>query len=108
MVLRTLFPVLLRFLDHARDEVDVDLREANVARINVSARNLFAVMRAAIDLEDVIVKFSTKAEARDAKIANGLQFVIGERARLGFECYFFDFGPRQLALLAFQETRCFS
>ena len=97
-------PLFLRLLDHAGDEINVDLREANLAGKGVSAGDFLRAMRAAIDFEDVIVEvFDAEREPRDAEVADGLQFVIGERAGFGLERDFLDFVPRQQAFHAVGE-----
>ena len=44
------------FLDHAGNQIDVDLRKTNLAGVRVGAGDLFAVMGPAIDFKDVVVK----------------------------------------------------
>jgi hypothetical protein len=89
-------PVLLGLAEHARDEIDVDLRKAERLRILIRAENLCRPVRAAVHLENVIVKvLDAKAQPRDAQIANRGELRLGERARLALEGDFFGRRPRR-------------
>ena len=88
-------PVGLRLLDHARDQVDVDLGKAQLAGVFVSPRDFLAVMGPAVDLENVIVKiFHSQAQARHSQVPDRFELVAGQRPRLAFESDFPDFVPR--------------
>src|SRR2546430_14426695 len=72
----TLTPVGLGFLDHAGDQIDVDLGKTNLTRIVIRARNFLAVMGAAIDLEDMILEvFDAEAQPGNAQFTNGFELV---------------------------------
>ena len=91
-----LAPLLLRLLDHAGDEINVDLREADLARVIVGANDFLRAMRAPVDFQNVIVEvLDAKAQARHAHVANGLELVVRERAWLGLEGDFLRRVPRQ-------------
>ena len=76
----------------------------NFARVSVGAGDFLAVMRAAVDFQDVVVKiFHAQAQARHAQFADGLELVVGERARLGFEGDLLGFIPRHNRLHAIDE-----
>ena len=97
-------PQLFRLLDHAGDEIDVDLREANLAGEGVGARDFLRAMRASVDLQDVIVEvLDAEAEPRDAEFANGLQLVVSERAGFCLEGDFLHLIPREQSLHAVGE-----
>ncbi len=105
MVVLKVAPVRFGLFDHAGNEVDVNLREPNAARVVVAANDLAAVMGAAVDFQNVIVEIlHAQAQARDAQLANGLELGIGQRARLGFESDFFRFVPGQQRLHRFREV----
>ena len=53
-------------------------------------------MRAAVDLEDAVVEvLDAQAQARDAHLADRLQLVLGQRARLALEGDLFRLVPRR-------------
>ena len=102
MVLRTQSRQFsLGLLDHARDQIDIDLRKAELARAAVSAPDFLRAVSASVDLQDVIGKiFDAETKARDAQLADRLELVVRERARLAFEGHLLDFIPRQQRLHA--------
>src|SRR5947208_1752712 len=76
-------------------------RKTDLARRGVGADDFLAVMGAAVDFEDVVVKiFHAQAQARDAHLADRLEFVAGQRARLALERDFLGLVPRQHGLHA--------
>ena len=79
-----LAPVFVGLLDHAGDEIDVDLREADRAREVVGAdRFRSRPMRAAVDLENVAVEvLDAEDEPRDADLAERAELLLGQRAGL--------------------------
>ena len=97
MVLRTHCPPIgLRFLDHARDQVNIDLGKLQFAGEGVGAGDFLAVMGAAVDLQDVVVEiFHAKAQAGHAHLADGVEFVAGQRARFALEGDFLAPRPRK-------------
>src|SRR5262245_49516066 len=75
--------------DHAGDQVDVDLREAEAAGEGVGAGDLRRAMGAAVQLEDVIVEvLDTEAQARHADVTDHRQLRLGQRTRLALEGHF--------------------
>ena len=66
---------------------------------SVGPRNLLAVMGASIYFQNVVIEvLNSQAQPCDAQVANSFELVIGERARLGLERYFFRFIPGQQRL----------
>ena len=64
-------PVLFGLAEHAGDEIDVDLRKPERLRELVGAEDLGRPVRAAVQLEDVIVEvLDAEAEPRHAQVAN--------------------------------------
>ena len=62
-----LLPVVVRLAEHAGNQIDVDLREAERARLIVGAADLGRAMRAAVQLEQPIVEvLDAEAQPRDA------------------------------------------
>ena len=79
-------PVRVGLAEHAGDQIDVDLREAERARLLVDAVDLRRAVRAAVQLENPIVEvLDAEAEPRDAELAERGELGIGERARLALE-----------------------
>ena len=94
-----LLPVVPRFADHAGDQVDVDLVEAEVARPAVGAVDLLLQMRPAVVFENLRIEIlDAQAEARDAQLAQRFQLVLLQRARLALERHFLGPVPRQRGL----------
>ena len=89
-------PVLLGFAEHARDQIDVDLRKAERLRELVGAEDLRRSVRAPVHLEDVVVEIlDAEAEPRHAHLANRGEFGLGQRARLALERDFLGRRPRR-------------
>jgi hypothetical protein len=79
-------PVGVGFPQHARNQVDVDLRKANRAGVGIGAGDFRRPMRAAVDIKDPIVEvFDAQAQARHAKLADDVQLGFGQRPRLALE-----------------------
>lgn len=79
-------PVVVGFVKHTGDEVDVDLGEAGVAGSLVGLVNFFGAVGAAVEFEDVGVEvFHAEGEAGDAEGADVVDFFFGEGAGFGFE-----------------------
>ena len=91
-----LVPVVFGFTEHAGNEIDVDLREPRSPREFVGAKDFRRAMRAAIQLEHVVVEIlDAQAETRHAEIADDGELALGERAGLAFERHFLRGVPRQ-------------
>ena len=89
-------PVLLRLLHHAGDQVDVDLRELQLAGEMVGAADLARAVGPAVDLQDVIVEvLHAEAQARDANLPDDLELVVGQRAGLAFKRHLLGLVPAQ-------------
>ncbi len=100
-----LLPVVPRLADHAGDEVDVDLVEAEVARPAVGAVNLVFEVRPAVVFEDLRIEIlDAKAEARHAQLAQCDELVLLQGARLAFERHFLGAVPRQRRLEAIHQA----
>ena len=79
-------PVLVGLAEHAGDEIDVDLREAERPRDRVGAVDFRRAVRPAVGLENRVVEvLDAEAEARDADLADGRELALAERARLALE-----------------------
>jgi hypothetical protein len=79
-------PVLVRLPEHARDQIDVDLREAERTRKGVCPADFGRSVRASVQFEDAIVEvLDAKTEACDAHPADGLQLRFRECAGLALE-----------------------
>ena len=92
-------PVGFGLAEHAGDQVDVDLREAEAARRVVSAADLGRSMRAAVELEDAIVEvLDAEAEPRDTHRADRGKLGFGKRAGLAFERDLFGVVPRPVGI----------
>src|SRR5262249_44980295 len=90
-------PVLVRLAEHAGDEIDVDLRESQLARERVGAVDFGRAMGAAVQLENPAVEvLDAEAEARDAEIPDRAELGLGQRARLTLERDLFRARPRRL------------
>ena len=89
-------PVLLGLAEHAGDEVDVDLREVERARLLVGAKDLRRSVRPAVQLEHLVAEIlDAEAQARDAEAADDRQLALGQRARLALEGHFLGRVPRR-------------
>jgi hypothetical protein len=79
-------PVRVGLAQHARDQIDVDLRKAEAPRLTKDTMDLRRAVRPPVDLENAIVEvLDAQAQARDAEAANDLQLLLTERARLALE-----------------------
>ena len=74
----TLAPILFCLFHHPRNQIDVDLREIQLAREIIGTVNFTRPMRAAVNIQNVIAEvFHAEAEPGDTQIANHLEFVVG-------------------------------
>ena len=90
---------MLRLLDHAGDEVDIDLREAQPLRELIRAPDLRTSVGAAVNLEDVVIEvLHAEAQPRDADLAQHLEFLLAQCARLALESDLLRLVPRQQLL----------
>ena len=88
-------PVLLGLAEHAGDEVDIDLREAERARLLVRGEDLRRPVRPPVQFEDLVAEvLDAQAETRHAHAADGRQLGLGQRARLALERDLFGIAPR--------------
>src|SRR5262249_3077758 len=75
--------------DHAGDQIDVDLIEADVAGPAVSAVDLLFEVGPAVEFEDRRLEvLDAEAEARHAHLAQRFELVPLQRAGFAFECHF--------------------
>ena len=89
-------PVFLGLIDHAGDEIDVDLGEAQPLGELIRAPDLRAAVSAAVHLEDVVVEIlHAEAQPRDTDLAQHLEFLLAQRARLALERDLLHLVPRQ-------------
>src|SRR5439155_1712215 len=64
------------------NKINVDLRKAHFTRIRIGAGDFFAVMRPAVEFQDVVVEvFHAQAQPRHSQVADRLKFMVGERSR---------------------------
>ena len=97
-------PVLVGLAEHAGDEIDVDLRKAEVARLLVDARDLRRAVGAAVQLQDAIAEIlDAEAQPGDADAANRRQLGTGDRAGLALERDLFGRLPRPARRHALDE-----
>ena len=88
-------PVVPVLADHAGDEVDVDLREAEVARPAEGAVDFVFEMCPAVELQNLRLEvLDAEAQPRDAELAERLELVLLQRARLALEGDFAGCVPR--------------
>src|SRR5262249_12563455 len=79
-------PLGVSLADHAGNQVNVDVREADFAGPVVRAIDLFGAVCAAVEFEDFGVEMlDAEAEARHADRADGFELVLLQRARLALE-----------------------
>ncbi len=79
-------PVLVGLPHHPRDQVDVDLREAELPRVLEDAVDLRRAMGTSVDLENAVVEvLDAETEAGNAELTDRGQFALAERPRLAFE-----------------------
>ena len=79
-------PVVLGFLEHAGDEVDVDLLEPFGADAFVGAVNFLGAMSAAVDLQDAVVEgLDPEGQAGDADVLDRGELAGVEGAGLALE-----------------------
>ena len=89
-------PVVPRLADHAGDEVDVDLREAEVARPAVRPVDFVFEMSPAVVFEDLRLEvLDAEAQPGDAHVAERFELVLLQRARLALEGDFLGASPRE-------------
>ena len=89
-------PVVPCLADHAGDQVDVDLLEAEFACPAVGAVDFLFVVRPAVVFQYLVVEiFDAEAEAGHTQFAQGLELVLLQRARFALERHFLDAVPRQ-------------
>lgn len=79
-------PVFIGFADHAGDEVDIDLGEADFPDPVPGAEDLGREMGTTVFFEDLVVEiFNAKREAGDPDIAEGFELIEAESARFAFK-----------------------
>src|SRR5262249_15287031 len=79
-------PVAFGLVQHARDQIDIDLGETDRADEIIRPVDLLRPMSAAVDLEDMIVEvFNSKAEPRNADLLDDFELAFGQSAGFGFE-----------------------
>ena len=100
------FPVILCLLQHAGNQVDIDLLETHLAGVLIRAVNFPTAMGAAVDLKDVIVEIlHAQAQTRHADLVQRLQFLIRQRARLALEGHLLHLVPGQQRFHAVREMK---
>ena len=89
-------PLRVVVAEHPRDEVDVDLGEAQALREAVGPEHLGRAVGAAVQLEDaVVVVLDAEAQPRHPQLADLGQLRLGEGARLALEGDLLGVGPRR-------------
>src|SRR5688572_23524922 len=79
-------PLVLGLAEHAGDQVDVDLREADVARPCIRLPDLRRLMSPAVDRQDLVVEvLDAQRQPRHADFLDRAQLAFLQRARLAFE-----------------------
>ena len=97
----TLAPVVFGFAHHARDQIDIDLREADRAGELIGPVDLFCAVGAAVGTEDIFVEiFDSEAEAGYSHPFEDLEFALGDRPRFALECDLFGIVPGSCAFIA--------
>ena len=87
-------PVLLGLLDHARNQIDIDLIEAFRLGPLVGPAHFFRAMRPTIDLENVVVKvFNTQTQARHPDIFNRRELARIQGSRFTLKGHFLGIVP---------------
>ena len=98
------FPLVFGLAQHARDQVDVDLSEADIARGLISPPDFRRFMSAAVDRQDLFVEMlDAQAQPGDADFLDGLELAFLERARLTFESHFAGGRPGPVFVDALNE-----
>ena len=99
-------PVLFGLAEHAGDEIDVDLRKLERLRELIRAEHLGRAMRAAVQLEDVVVEvLDAEAEPRHAQVADRGELALGQRAGLALERDLLGRCPRRDGRQPLHEAR---
>src|SRR5205823_5181927 len=89
-------PVRFGLAEHAGDEVDVDLRKSEAARVAVGLIDLGRTVRAAIQLENPVVEvLDAEAEPGDPHAADRGELALRERARFALERNLLGILPRR-------------
>src|ERR1035437_1727384 len=95
----TLPPVLFGLADHARNEVDIDLRKPDGARELVRYVDLLRAVGAPVSLQDLLVEvLNSQAEAGDAHLLEDLQLPLGDGSGFALESDFLRLIPGQQPL----------
>jgi hypothetical protein len=90
-----LFPFVGSLAEHAGDEIDIDLRKADLSCPGIRPQNLRRAMGTAVNPEHFVVEvLHAETEARDADFLDRLEFRLFERAWLALEGDFAGRFPR--------------
>ena len=84
----SLFPLVGSLPEHPGDQIDIDLREADLPCPGISPANLRRAMGSAIDPEHLIVEMlDAETQPRYADLLDRLEFGLFERAGLALKSH---------------------
>ena len=90
-------PVLVGFADHASNQIDVDLRKADLLQPTVGFENLRREMCPAVFFQNLVLKIlDPQRDPRDADFFKRFDFLQAQRARFAFEGNFLGGLPREM------------